>query len=459
MDSKKKKKGDKADKFNDSSSSRDSSQEKCGECGKPEGVGENWIDCIKCELWFHCKCLHLDKKAFEVIKKHKSNLNYTCNNCVTLLEDFGSGVDSQAATARTNANIENVRQVVFKLLDEFNDFKHVLDEMLQDFNFMKDKSARTSASDSSLADLVSQLSRKVDDLSSNNNNNESMLNTIQDTVQKISLPSNSVVHVDQPTDGRPSTFADKVKIKSKNTLVVKAKDASKKAAVQHKAVAKALNNIRINDTRISKSGHLVIELNDKKTLDSALNTLKKQESVLGLDVTVKNKLSPKILIANIPSMIEKDTIQDDILQKNQWLNEVVKQGNEFKFLLELKNRAGGKNMVFKCSPLVRKMIHEKGNVLLTPYSVCDVYDHYHVVQCFKCQGFHHNADQCKSNSQVCCKCAGSHKLKECKNESVCCTNCKAAGLEHDHWASNKNCPKYIEMITSIRNRTDHGCDV
>ena len=256
------------------------------------------------------------------------------------------------------------------------------------------------------------------------------------------------------------TFADTLKstIKSKNTLVLKATDANKKAADQHREVAKVLNDIKISDTRTSKSGHLLIELDDKKTLEAAMSTIKKQESKLGLEISVKNKIPPKILIANVPNMIDNDTIQEDILQKNQWLRDVVKQGNEFKFLLELKNRAGGKNMIFKCSPLIRKMIYERGNVILTPYSVCSVYDHYHVLQCFKCQGFNHHADQCKHENQVCAKCGGSHKLKECKNNSTSCRNCKAAGSEDNHWANSKSCPKYIEMISSIRNRTDHGFD-
>ena len=151
---KKAKKKDKKRKLNDSSSSEDNSQEKCGECGKPEGSNENWINCSKCDLCFHCRCIHIDKKTFETIQKFNQNLNFICNGCLELIKDFGSPLNNDRPNDKMNAKIDSLRNVVFKLLDDFSGFKNVLMNRTEEIVDMKNKSSINPVQDSKLVNLV-----------------------------------------------------------------------------------------------------------------------------------------------------------------------------------------------------------------------------------------------------------------------------------------------------------------
>lgn len=75
-------------------------------------------------------------------------------------------------------------------------------------------------------------------------------------------------------------------------------------------------------------------------------------------------------------------------------------------------------------------------------------------QCFKCQGFGHNAVDCRGKSR-CAACAGSHETRDCPNrgsnqQQVRCANCKG-----NHTASYGGCEfiKRAKEIEKIRAET------
>lgn len=61
-----------------------------------------------------------------------------------------------------------------------------------------------------------------------------------------------------------------------------------------------------------------------------------------------------------------------------------------------------------------------------------------VIQCFKCQGFGHRADDCISKDETCVKCSEKHMTKDCKKDiekhELKCSNCKG-----NHVASYRGC--------------------
>ena len=86
-----------------------------------------------------------------------------------------------------------------------------------------------------------------------------------------------------------------------------------------------------------------------------------------------------------------------------------------------KPKGGTRHYVLKCNPQIRKAIFDNGSYLYTGYGRSKVRDKYRVFQCYKCQEFGHNANDCE-NDQQCAKCGGMHRLKECKSNTMKCKN-------------------------------------
>jgi hypothetical protein len=63
--------------------------------------------------------------------------------------------------------------------------------------------------------------------------------------------------------------------------------------------------------------------------------------------------------------------------------------------------------------------------------------HLQITQCFKCYGYGHRAQQCKSD-QKCRKCRGNHETNGCTNNKIECVNCR-----ENHQAWRHDCPKRV----------------
>lgn len=63
-------------------------------------------------------------------------------------------------------------------------------------------------------------------------------------------------------------------------------------------------------------------------------------------------------------------------------------------------------------------------------AVCRVFEYIRVFRCFKCGGFDHKAEGCKTGRR-CQKCAESdHVAENCKSEVLVCGNCVQANIDY-----------------------------
>jgi hypothetical protein len=95
-----------------------------------------------------------------------------------------------------------------------------------------------------------------------------------------------------------------------------------------------------------------------------------------------------------------------------------------------------------------------------PTRICLLYETFKVTpyiekawQCYKCQRFGHNANNC-TNHVRCVLCTGDHELKECKNrtdQTRKCTNCGGA-----HTASYGGCKQMKVEKTIQKTRAECG---
>ena len=174
-----------------------------------------------------------------------------------------------------------------------------------------------------------------------------------------------------------------------------------------------------------------------------------------IETKIKGKMYPKIMLCHVSK--EEEEIIDNIWNKNPWLQDQdIENEDNFKVVTKMRAKGDTQHYIIKCTPQIRKAILDNGNYLYTGYGRSKVRDKYHVFQCYKCQGFGHNAENCKSDQQ-CAKCGDGHRLKDCRSDTKKCINCQKAGRpETDHWSNSSICPSYSEEEAKVRNNTDHG---
>ena len=128
-------------------------------------------------------------------------------------------------------------------------------------------------------------------------------------------------------------------------------------------------------------------------------------------------------------------MKEKILKKNSELNDCLERDNKsiFEILFLAKNQNGTPNhAIVKVSPNIRSIILNSGRIFID-MSSHQVTDHFHILQCYNCQGFGHksNSKLClmaKSEDSICLYCSNKHKSNACpcKNDTneYYCYNCK-----------------------------------
>ena len=118
----------------------------------------------------------------------------------------------------------------------------------------------------------------------------------------------------------------------------------------------------------------------------------------------------------------------------------------------------------KLSVNIRQVIHKNNNKLYISLNRCNVYDRFHVVQCYHCQEPGHLSKNCPVKkdglASTCFYCAGDHQSKDCENKGqVRCVNCsKSSNPEFQkgartHTAASRKCPIMQHYMNNIKNKT------
>lgn len=197
--------------------------------------------------------------------------------------------------------------------------------------------------------------------------------------------------------------------------------------------------------------------------DNSTETMKVKQIVnekLGsnYEVLVPKVKCPRLRVTNIDVEIPKDSIIDE-LKKN---NDIIQNDN-----IVLITVIPKKHRSYKTNEIVIETKSNTFNKLLSagklilPWRECKVYEHIHVKRCYKCCGFFHNSDTCKTD-QKCSRCAGPHKYNECKAKNICCVNCKMSNekyktsLNAKHHSWDKECPIYKKQLSTVINKIEYN---
>ena len=254
---------------------------------------------------------------------------------------------------------------------------------------------------------------------------------------------------------RGHSYADM--LKTKNVLVVKSSQENDKAVDKKKSI---MSDIKapVDSIKSTKDGHLVVNFTNKKDLEDAKKQLESSRDKHEVTVNEKNKMKPKIKVVNVTK--DDDDVISSILGKSPWLANLMDNEDDFKLLKEFEAKERTmKHCIIRCSPKIRKAIHDRDDRLCMLYQTCKVYNTFPVFQCYKCQGFKHSAEKC-TKSQCCAKCGGGHRLKDCVANNTKCINCANHGhSETNHKSFDPVCPCYQEEVSRIKNNTDYGFEL
>lgn len=167
---------------------------------------------------------------------------------------------------------------------------------------------------------------------------------------------------------------------------------------------------------------------------------------------------PRVRVTNIDPSIPNDDILTELKKHNAPINNME---------LRLIAVIGRKYRSYTYNDIVIEVKSESYQQLMKmgkldlPWCECKIFDHLHVVRCYKCCGFSHKSSTC-TKTQVCSQCSGPHKFADCKSKNKCCINCKSSNQQYNtnfdtkHGAYSKECQLLKRHLSKLSSKIEYN---
>ncbi|CAK1579810.1 unnamed protein product [Parnassius mnemosyne] len=199
--------------------------------------------------------------------------------------------------------------------------------------------------------------------------------------------------------------------------------------------------VGVNNVRRVRNQKVVITCNteeDRSKLQSAIKNSAKK-----LTVSKSSTKNPLIKLLGISNDLNNKKLEEALVKQNVKLfKDIEKDDIKIKVLRRIKGRtAAVSNIVIEVSPWVWKAL--KDQKVHVGYQIVPAIDQSPIVQCYRCMGFGHRANECAADKSTCGYCAGEHDSRQCprNNGAPSCANCiknKVKG-DHSHAAYSAEC--------------------
>nr|CAI5832655.1 unnamed protein product [Callosobruchus analis] len=192
-------------------------------------------------------------------------------------------------------------------------------------------------------------------------------------------------------------------------FVIKSKDTYSntdvmKSLIQHVNLADL--KICVNGTKKNRGGAAVY-CNSESDLEKLHEVVKSK--FVNFDINPARKVNPRLFIKNLSRADLED--DDSFLKTIASLND-LEDCSGLKVITKLKRR-NEYDLVLDAPPLVHKMFTNRSYIRLT-WKRCSVFNHTHIVQCYRCSSFGHLSKNCK-NEPSCFKCSGTYEARHCSS--------------------------------------------
>lgn len=173
------------------------------------------------------------------------------------------------------------------------------------------------------------------------------------------------------------------------------------------------------------------------------------------DVKMIGKKNPRVKIVGFDNVNDLDDDKIISALKNQ-NDHIFAPSDDIKLVKILKNRTKESELtiIVEICPRLHKAILNERNLCIL-FSRCRAYDAIDVPRCYKCSKLGHYEGKCL-NDPCCPKCAGNHKLKDCKCEDKKCINCEEANKMYklknnvNHAAFDRKCPTMLARLNRAK---------
>ena len=386
-----------------------------GECQNcpAENAMENSVCCLFCGRRFHATCIK---------QSSTSGKDFLADNpcSKTFFDLFKANVLGKSKNKRPG------------------NFAFACDPCMTDYE-------HRNASD--IRSHVCSLERKIEVLESTLNEIKGLL--VAKNADSTAIPSESNSRATNESPWFDDQGMEAVRSPSTRAALVINKDESgisaseiEKIVVDHK--------IPVETTYENSAGNKIVVLGsvaDRDKLNSKINDAFPDQQTRKPPVRL-----PTISIANITSEMSAEEIKNTVLAQNTSIERLVSSGLTFEVMSVRRQKSNDKfYSTVRVSNHIREHIEQYlGNRLYVGMSRCEVYDHFYIKRCNRCQQFNHYKDHCKAPSPTCAICSLAHETTECKEKDKekfvpSCVNCKKSGRSngYSHEASSRECYSYI----------------
>ena len=399
----------------------------CSVCNSKVAKSSKSLKCSFCLEWYHVSCAQLEEQDYLFMsKRFKFGFRWFCDSCS---RDVDTLLAEKAVVDRLEKVMEGVTSAV---------------------------SDSVAAMGVRLSDLEEKLGSDGGAAQDLGQNRASFAGILREALEEAKYEKGSMIVNDR---GSSKTIEDQ------NVLVVKPAAASDETngsvAQSIDGVRESLKDIPVKSCKSTKTGGLVIKFPSKEIMN---NTASVMNACLGdtpvLRVSEPKKMLPKMTVVDIPKSMRDEEIMSSILRKNAGIKRHVDSGLVFSFVFA-REKEHSKTVILRVAPEIRKEIVNAGGYIYVGLSRCRAFDRVWVRQCYHCQGFSHNADQCKKKNEApkCSFCAGSHRSKDCTNkDSPKCVNCASLndGGSCGHFASSLDCPVMNQQRKKVMDSTNYS---
>lgn len=238
------------------------------------------------------------------------------------------------------------------------------------------------------------------------------------------------------------------------SVVVRSKKGNSSKEVVKKVVDEVgpTLGVRVHEVKEVRDGGAVIRTPSVAEREKIVANTKFAD--VGLEVTVNDKLGPKVIVQRVHSELSTDEFMGELYELN--LAELMSP-ETFKKSVRLASgpwKAGANdskvNVVLECTERVAEKLCAEGAYIKWFRFLVRRQDP--VPSCYRCLGFDHRVRECRMKSDVCRRCGlTGHLFSECPNP-VRCRNCEFKGLPSGHLMLSVSCPVYAALAARANAR-------
>lgn len=396
------------------------------------------IKCKLCESIYHPKCVSMTNAVCEFVST-SVNTTWLCDTCLqkdiimcvlnklTLLEKKIDGntvklseIDSKKYVPVPNSASISVNSATPKrrLADIVADNTTVN----EDPGFRSAKRVKTTTNKQS---TVRDKNQPVIVVSTTDDTvKRDLLNTVKASLDPLNDPVAKVTH----------TANGKVVVHCKNDATLNT--IKKKLSAQIKS---KVSNVNIAEPVALQPRLHVLGVDAEYITEASVdngNVSDKDNEVIALDVSGQ-QANPHDAVADNAQLIKMITKQNA---------EMMHEHSKLEVWGMKKRKDGKYNVTITCDTTTMRNIMMRQRLKIG-WDNCIVYEHINLYRCFSCNRYGHSSSECNTGIPTCPRCAGDHKVSECKPDAViCCSNCKHYNEKNrlneptDHPVWDNRCP-------------------